>query len=625
MAPKVRGYIRDPITGAGENAVTVTLKKHVDNSTVTSDATDANGLYEMDNDTVGNPGPVYETVTVGATTKYRSGNVVGQIAGMLWVSDILDLFEAYGAGVLKNAGSELAVSASGADMQTSIAAGVAFLKDGVLYVQESSKSQTHTAADGSNPRIDRVILRMTREGQTEQGKIVRAILTGTPAGSPTAPALTQNSTTWEISLAQVLVGTGVAVIAANKVTDERTYAFFGTAAGTFAEGNHAHASTYQPLDAELTAIAGLTSAADRLPYFTGSGTAALATFTAAGRALVDDADAAAQRTTLGLGTLATQAAGSVSISGGTITGITDLAVADGGTGASDAAAARTNLGLVIGTNVQAFDAELSALAGLTSAADKVPYFTGSGTAALADLSATARTLLDDASTSAMRTTLGLAIGTDVQAADATLAALAGMATGSDKLPYFSGVDTITMATFTSAARSLLDDASTDAMKTTLGLTVGTDVAPVADPTFTGTLTAADLVVTGNTTLGNASSDTTSIQGRIITVGGDPGIVAGAAAGSGSIQNISGDNQSGQITFQAGSGQGAGVIATVTFGSGVNRGSTNYGVWLNPRDADALIDSANVRATPASGTTWELIARTALNTNQHNWDYVVIEH
>ena len=63
----------------------------------------------------------------------------------------------------------------------------------------------------------------------------------------------------------------------------------------------------QPLDPELSAIAGLSSAADKVPYFTGVGAADLATLTAAGRALIDDADAAAQRTTLGLGTVATLA------------------------------------------------------------------------------------------------------------------------------------------------------------------------------------------------------------------------------------------------------------------------------------------------------------------------------
>lgn len=54
----------------------------------------------------------------------------------------------------------------------------------------------------------------------------------------------------------------------------------------------------QPIDADLTAIAGLASVADRVPYSTGPQAWALATFTAAGRALVDDVDAAAQRTTL---------------------------------------------------------------------------------------------------------------------------------------------------------------------------------------------------------------------------------------------------------------------------------------------------------------------------------------
>ena len=151
--------------------------------------------------------------------------------------------------------------------------------------------------------------------------------------------------------------------------------------------------------------------------------------TAAGAALLDDADAAAQRTTLGLGTAATQAISAFEASGAIAThNAVTTAHGISAYGATlvddaDAATARSTLGLGTAATTaatdyatashnhsgvyQPSDAELTAIAGLTSAADKLPYFTGSGTAGLADLTAAGRALIDDADASAQRTTLGL--------------------------------------------------------------------------------------------------------------------------------------------------------------------------------------------------------------------------
>ena len=64
-------------------------------------------------------------------------------------------------------------------------------------------------------------------------------------------------------------------------------------------------------------------------------------------------------------------------------------------------------GYTIGTHVQAYDAGLQSISGLTTSADKMIYTTSSDTYAVTDLTSFARTILDDASAPAARTTLGV--------------------------------------------------------------------------------------------------------------------------------------------------------------------------------------------------------------------------
>jgi hypothetical protein len=153
------------------------------------------------------------------------------------------------------------------------------------------------------------------------------------------------------------------------------------------------------------------------------------------------------------------------------------------------------LGVVPGTDVQAQSAILDDFATLGAAggADNYIYSDGAGSFAYGTVTAAGRALLDDADAAAQRTTLSLVPGTDVQVHSAVLEDISniGPAVGADSFIYSDGAGSFAYGTVTAAGRALLDDADAAAQRTTLGLVIGTDVQAqngnlqeIADTTFT---------------------------------------------------------------------------------------------------------------------------------------------
>jgi hypothetical protein len=172
---------------------------------------------------------------------------------------------------------------------------------------------------------------------------------------------------------------------------------------------------------------------------------------------------------------------------------------------------------VISNGTSSLDPTLQAIANITSSADRYIYFTGVDTVTTGTVTSFARTLLDDADNSTARTTLGLTIGTNVQAYDATLATIAGLTTAADRYIYFTGVDTAVTGTITTFGRSLIDDASNANARTTLGLG---DIA---------TQNSGTVSLVGGTINNIPIGNTTQSSGRFSTLSASSTLEVGGAA------------------------------------------------------------------------------------------------
>jgi len=219
-------------------------------------------------------------------------------------------------------------------------------------------------------------------------------------------------------------------------------------------------------------------------------------------------------------------------------------VVAGGTGSTSASGARTALGLAIGTDVQAFDAGLTSIAGLTTAADRMIYTTASDVYAVATLTAAGRAILDDADAAAQLVTLG------AQASDLDLTAVAAL--GSTGIAVRTAANTWAQRQVTSASPALVvtnpagvaGDISL-AVGTTVGIltttgatTVGPWALPAGVTRFTVTSNKSSLSGTNGIlvqlrvggTFVTAGYDSRSLQGTLTNQTSTAGmLIAGASA------------------------------------------------------------------------------------------------
>lgn len=181
----------------------------------------------------------------------------------------------------------------------------------------------------------------------------------------------------------------------------------------------------------------------------------------------------------------------------------------------------------IGGDVQAFDPALQSISGLATLANQLIYTTAADTYTTTSLTAAGRAILDDVDAAAQRTTLGLVIGTNVQAYDAQLADVAGL-TPSDN-NFVVGNGTIFVAESGATARTSLGAAASGANGDITSLTGLTTALSVAQGG-----TGAATLAANNVLLGNGTSAPQAVapgsSGNVLTSNGTTWTSSAAGGG-----------------------------------------------------------------------------------------------
>lgn len=199
---KARVTLRTYPGGAGAASKTVTFKKESDDSTITTDTTDANGVADYSAN--GSPGPWYWTgtdtttdpdaVRVGSTDSYGSG-------GAYSLYELSYALRALGDGVVSDYGDELEVTYDASGLDLDIGTGAA-LGAGVPFVAYDDTHLTSVGTrDATNPKACYIVVEISPPGQSDEGRSEIKAVCGTAAASPTLPTLTNDETLRQIALA----------------------------------------------------------------------------------------------------------------------------------------------------------------------------------------------------------------------------------------------------------------------------------------------------------------------------------------------------------------------------------------------------------------------------------------